>query len=84
MQASISIELQMIDSAVRNVMYTLVPNNACVSATIGNTKVNLGRDILNCCIYLKNKINNSCFDSDDYECYLEMKQYYNSFISGCF
>lgn len=84
MQVSISIDLQMVDSVVRTAMYKLVPINMCVSAASGSKQIELGSDILSCCIYLKRKIQIGSFDNDDYQCYLEMKSYYNAFISNTF
>ena len=82
--SSFSFDIQMIDSAVRNSMYTVVPINTCVSAASGSDKVELGSEILRCCKYLTNKIQNNIFDNDDYSCYIEMKNYYNHFILMCF
>jgi hypothetical protein len=81
---SIDIELQMIYSAVDNIMDKLVPINCSNLAAFGTTQINLGKDILNCCVYLRKKIQNNDFDSDDYTCYSEMKLYYNAFIQGRF
>ena len=59
---SIDIELQMIYSAVDNIMDKLVPINCSNLAAFGTTQINLGKDILNCCVYLRKKIQNNDFE----------------------
>ncbi len=85
MQAStFAFDIQMVESAVRNSLYTVVPINRSVYSAFGGDKINLGNEILNCCMYLTKKIQRNTFDKDDYSCYLEMKNFYNIFIGMCF
>jgi hypothetical protein len=84
----ISAEIDTIFSAVKNVLCGIIPINTCFSAATGNDKVDNGREILNACLYLKNKLNIGVFnperDSDDVECFIDLKSMYIDFVSGCF
>jgi hypothetical protein len=85
MQASsFAFDIQMIDSSVKNAMYTVVPINSCVSAAFGSDKIELGSQILKCSKYLLKQIKNNSFGNEEYNYYIEMKSYYNLFISMCF
>lgn len=84
-QSNIYYDIQIIYSAVSNAISCLIPANACISAYSGeDNRTIIGANILSCCEYLGNKIQNNIFDKDDYECYEQMKSYYNSFISSYF
>lgn len=82
--SSFAFDIQMIQSAVENSMYSAVPINTCVYAAFGSDKIDLGRRILNCCEYLLKRIQNNVFNNEDNSYYVEMKSYYNLFISMCF
>lgn len=81
---NIAIDLQMMYSAVNDVMRNLVPANCSVLCAFGSKRLELGSDILNCCSYLTKKIQTNSFCDIDYECYMDMKQYYSTFFVGCF
>lgn len=81
---SLLFELQMMYSTVDNSLNNVVPINCSNLSAFGSKQAELGADILNCCLYLKKKIQNNTFTDKDYACYLEMKPYYHAFISGSF
>jgi hypothetical protein len=81
---NIAIDVQMMYSVVDKAMDKIVPNNCSNLAASGSNQIFIGSNILNCCLYLKKKIQNNSFDGEDLACYLEMKSYYNSFFYSCF
>jgi hypothetical protein len=85
MQAqNIAIDLQMIYSSVNSAMSNLVAPNCSNIAASGSRQVELGRDILLTIRYIFNQIQSGHFDQSDYQGYLEVKQFYGLFMSGCF
>ena len=75
-------DVQNIYAVVNSALDKIVPINCSTLSASGGPQVFIGKNILNCCLYLKKKIQNNTFDAEDLNCYIEMKSYYNSSFSG--
>ena len=85
MQAqNIACELQVMYSAVYSIMNRIVPINCALTNASFNPYVELGSDVLSCIENLMIKIKRGSFDENCYDEFLEMKPYYNKFVSGSF